>query len=153
MDSDVDSYWTCNGIQVDGDLMACRDRIVENNGGLAELYEKPTVNFTFRVEAEYQTGGLQGQVEDETWDAICETVKDPVFPLSNEAIAEVVTQYKTRGSESNLLIPDYAVTTHVRNQQISVVLLGSKIAKNAGNQLWDDLTKLGMEMKTAFDSI
>ena len=46
------------------------------------------VNFAFLVEAEYQTGGLQGEVEDEIWDAICETVRDPVPSLSNEALTE-----------------------------------------------------------------
>ena len=40
VDSDVDSYWVCNGVEVGGDLMACRNRIVENNGALSEPYEK-----------------------------------------------------------------------------------------------------------------
>ncbi|KAF9301824.1 hypothetical protein BGZ74_006226 [Mortierella antarctica] len=64
------------------------------------------------------------------------------------------TQDDTRGSESNLLIPDYATTTQVGKQQVSVVLLEGKIAKNAGRcQMWDDLTKLGQELKMALDSI
>ncbi|KAF9118220.1 hypothetical protein BGW39_001375 [Mortierella sp. 14UC] len=231
VDSDVDNFWVCNGIEVGGDLMACRSRIVENNGGLAEPYEKLIVNFAFLVEAEYQTGGLQGEVEDDTWDAICETVRDPVLPLSNEAVTEahqwahrlaqnkseafaqslddsppqnrtlksILTkmadtaqlwstrsrnedtylkcqlgpfldtyfgklkhtksdwtpvQDETRGAESNLLIPDYAITTQVGKQQISVLLLEGKIARNTGQgQIWDDLTKLGHEMKAALDSI
>ncbi|KAI8595475.1 hypothetical protein EDD21DRAFT_39071 [Dissophora ornata] len=40
VDSDVDKYWVCNGIEVGGDLMAFRNRIVENNGGFTEPYEK-----------------------------------------------------------------------------------------------------------------
>ena len=40
VDYDVDSHWVYNGIEVGGDLMACRNRIVENNGGLTEPYEK-----------------------------------------------------------------------------------------------------------------
>jgi len=53
-----------------------------------------------------------------------------------------------------MLIPDYATTTQVGKQQVSVVLLEGKIARNAGLcQIWDDLTKLGQEMKVALDSI
>ncbi|KAG0077695.1 hypothetical protein BGZ92_001820 [Podila epicladia] len=231
MDSDVDSHWMYNEIEVGGDLMACRNRIVENNGGLTEPYEKLAINFIFLVEAEYQTGGLQGEVEDQTWDSLCDAVRDPVLSLSNEAIAEAhqwahrlaqnksevfmqllddspiqnrtlksiltkmadttqlwntrtrnedtylksqlgpfldtyfgklrytksdwtPTQDDTRGSELNLLIPDYATTTQVGKQQVSVMLLEGKIARNAGLcQIWDDQSKLGMEMKAALDSI
>jgi hypothetical protein len=49
-----------------------------------------------------------------------------------------------------LLIPDYAITTQVGKQQVSVLLLEGKIARNTGQgQMWDDLTKLGHEMKAA----
>ncbi|KAG0015828.1 hypothetical protein BGZ81_011500 [Podila clonocystis] len=219
VDSDVDSYWVYNEIEIGADLMACRNRIVENNGGLTEPYEKLAVNFVFLVEAEYQTGGLQGEIEDQIWDSLCDAVRDPVPPLSDEAATEALrwthrlaqnkseefaqllddsppqnrtlksiltkmsdtaqlwntqrrnedtylksqlgpfldttpTQDDTRGSESNLLIPDYATTTQVGKQQIAIVLLEGKIAKNSGLcQIWDDLTKLGMEMKAALDSI
>ncbi|KAG0339834.1 hypothetical protein BG000_001231 [Podila horticola] len=231
VDSDVDSHWVCNEIEVGGDLMACRNRIVENNGGLTEPYEKLAVNFVFLVEAEYQTGGLQGEIEDQIWDSLCDAVRDLVPPLSDEAATEALrwahrlaqnkpegfaqllddsppqnrtlksiltkmsdtaqlwntqrrnedtylksqlgpfldtyfgklrhtksdwtpTQDDTRGSESNLLIPDYATTTQVGKQQVSVVLLEGKIAKNIGLcQIWDDLTKLGQELKMALDSI
>ncbi|KAG0237444.1 hypothetical protein BGW41_008386 [Actinomortierella wolfii] len=64
------------------------------------------------------------------------------------------TQDDARGSESSLLIPDYATTTQIGKQQVFVVLLEGNIAKNAGlSQIWDDLTKLGQEMKLARDSI
>ena len=46
------------------------------------------VNFIFLVEAEYQTGGLQGEVEDQIWDSLCDAVEDPVVSLSSEAVAE-----------------------------------------------------------------
>jgi hypothetical protein len=63
-------------------------------------------------------------------------------------------QDETRGAESNLLIPDYAITTQVGKQQVSVLLLEGKITRNTGQgQIWDDLTKLGQEMKAALDSI
>ncbi|KAF9115598.1 hypothetical protein BGX30_006222, partial [Mortierella sp. GBA39] len=217
VDSDVDDFWVCNGIEVGGDLMACRNRIVENNGGLTEPYEKLVVNFAFLVEAEYQTGGLQGEVEDETWDAICETRrisghidwrknKSEAFaqslddsPPQNRTLKSILTkmadtaqlwstrsrnentylkcqlgpfldtyfgklkhtksdwtpvQDETRGAESNLLIPDYAITTQVGKQQVSILLLEGKITRNTGQgQIWDDLTKLGQEMKAALDSI
>ncbi|KAF9585700.1 hypothetical protein BGW38_001184, partial [Lunasporangiospora selenospora] len=41
------------------------------------------------VEAEYQTEGLQAEVEDKAWDAICETIRDSVPPPSNEVVTEV----------------------------------------------------------------
>ncbi|KAG0361990.1 hypothetical protein BGZ54_008831 [Gamsiella multidivaricata] len=88
LDSDVDSNWVHNEIDIGGDLMACRNRIVENNGGLTEPFEKLAVNFVFLVEAEYQTGGLQGEVEDLIWDSLCDAVRDFVLPLSNEDVAE-----------------------------------------------------------------
>ncbi|KAG9061641.1 hypothetical protein KI688_007222 [Linnemannia hyalina] len=231
VDSDVESHWVYNGIEVGYDLMACRNRIVGNNGGLTEPYEKLAVNFVFLVGAEYQTGGLQGEIEDQTWDSLCDAVRDPVLPLSDEAAIEALrwahrlahnksegfaqllddsppqnltlksiltkmsdttqlwntqrrnedtylkcqlgpfldtyfgklrhtksdwtpTQDDTKGSESNLLIPDYSTTTQVGKQQVSIVLLEGKIAKNSGlSQIWDDLTKLGQEMKAALDSI
>ncbi|KAG0299675.1 hypothetical protein BGZ98_009860, partial [Dissophora globulifera] len=230
VDSEVESHWVCNGIEVGSDKMACRNRIVENNGGLTETYEKFR-QFYLLIEAEYQTGGLQGGIEDQAWDSICDAVKDPVPPHSNEAVIEAhhwahqlaqnkseafaqllddsppqsrtlksiltkmadtaqlwntqmrnedtylkaqlgpffdtyfgklrytksdwtPTQDDTRGSESNLLIPDYATTTQIGKQQLSVLLVEGKIAKNKGlGQIWDDLTKLGQEMKAALDSI
>jgi len=46
------------------------------------------INFVFLVEAEYQTGGLQGQIEDQAWDCLCSALSDPVPPLSNEVVLE-----------------------------------------------------------------
>ncbi|KAF9287691.1 hypothetical protein BGZ68_001410 [Mortierella alpina] len=64
------------------------------------------------------------------------------------------TQDDTKGPELNLLIPDYAVTTEVGKQQLSIMLLKGKISTNAGRgQVWDDLTEIGQEMKAAVDSI
>ncbi|KAG0354841.1 hypothetical protein BG005_006171 [Podila minutissima] len=219
VDSEVDNHWVYNEIKDDEDAVIPNDTLHR------------AVNFIFLVEAEYQTGGLQGEVEDHVWDSLCDAIRDPVLSLSNEAVAEAhlwahrlaqnkleafvqllddsppqnrslksvltkiadttqlwntrmrnedtylksqlgpfldtyfgklrytksdwtPTQDDTRGSESNLLIPDYATTTQVGKQQVSVVLLEGKIAKNAGRcQMWDDLTKLGQELKMALDSI
>ncbi|KAF9090898.1 hypothetical protein BGX27_002135 [Mortierella sp. AM989] len=63
-------------------------------------------------------------------------------------------QDDTRNTESSLLVPDYATTTHVREQQLYLVLLEGKTDRNLGHgQIWDDKTKLGHEMKAALDSI
>ncbi|KAF9418274.1 hypothetical protein BGZ76_004431 [Entomortierella beljakovae] len=231
LDSHVDNAWMINDIEVGRDLMDFRDRVVQENGGLTKPYEKLAVNFILLVEAEYQTGGLQGQVEDQTWESLCNAVKDTVLPLSDEVITEahrwahrlaqnnseaffqllddsppqnrtlmsILTkmadtaqlwntqmrnedtylksqlgpfldtfigrvkytksdwtpvQDDTRGSESSLLIPDYATTTQVGEQQLFIMLLEGKIARNTGiGQNWDGQTKLGQEMKAALDSI
>lgn len=47
------------------------------------------VNFVFLIEADYQTGGLQVEVEDETWDALTDAVKDPVPSLLDKDIIEI----------------------------------------------------------------
>ncbi|ORZ19064.1 hypothetical protein BCR41DRAFT_37476 [Lobosporangium transversale] len=88
LESNVSELWMCDGVDVGGELMACRDRIVENNGGLTGSYEKLAINFIFLIEAEYQVGGLQGEVEDQTWDIICKALKDPIQSLSGEALFE-----------------------------------------------------------------
>ncbi|KAF9086308.1 hypothetical protein BGX27_003225 [Mortierella sp. AM989] len=80
LDSCVDNAWVVNGIEAGRDLMGFRDRVVRENGGLTGPYEK--------LGGRVQTGGLQGQVEDETWENICNVVKDTVPPLSDEAVAE-----------------------------------------------------------------
>ncbi|KAG0207779.1 hypothetical protein B0O80DRAFT_40861 [Mortierella sp. GBAus27b] len=230
VDSGVDIHWVHNEIEVGRALMECRDRIVENNRGLEEPYEKLAVNFIFLIEAEFQTGGLQGDVEDQVWDSLCDATGDPVLPLSNEDLIEAhqwahrlaqnkceafaqllesspprsrtlksiltkiadttqlwnsqlrnedtflkyrlgpfldtyfgklqytksvwtTTQDDTRDSKASLLIPGYATTTVVGKQQVSVVLLEGKTARNRTWQIWDDLTKLGQKMKLELDSI
>lgn len=40
VESDVESHWVYNGVDIGSELMACRDRIVEHNFGLTEPYEK-----------------------------------------------------------------------------------------------------------------
>ncbi|KAG0040504.1 hypothetical protein BGZ83_002527, partial [Gryganskiella cystojenkinii] len=133
-------------------------------------------------EAEYQTGGLQGKVEDQIWDSICEPLEIPSFHsrmrlwqklitghinwrrtdlrfshsfwMTHRLRTDSGTENDTRSSISSLLIPDYATTAQVGEQQLFVILLEGKIARNTGVcQVWDDLTKLGQEMKVALDSI
>lgn len=64
------------------------------------------------------------------------------------------TQDDTKGPASSLLVPDYGTTTVVGQWQYFILLMEGKIAGNAGyGQLWDDLTKLGQELKATLDSI
>ncbi|KAF9932917.1 hypothetical protein BGZ65_004275, partial [Modicella reniformis] len=64
------------------------------------------------------------------------------------------TQDDTTDADSSTLIPDYGTATLIGLRRYFVLLLEGKIADNAGQcQMWDDLTKLGMEMKSALDSI
>jgi hypothetical protein len=46
------------------------------------------VNFMFLVEADHQTGGLQTEVEDKSWEALCEATKDLVDPLPEAILVE-----------------------------------------------------------------
>ncbi|KAF9397707.1 hypothetical protein BGX21_008594, partial [Mortierella sp. AD011] len=63
-------------------------------------------------------------------------------------------QGDTRGQDLSLLISDYGTTTQVGRRQLFVVMLEGKITGNVGSsQEWDDLTKVGQEMKLALDSI
>ncbi|KAF9536618.1 hypothetical protein EC957_010309, partial [Mortierella hygrophila] len=88
VDSGVDSPWVYNDIEVGDDLMAFRSLIVENNGGLSEPHEKLAVNFMFLVEADHQTGGLQTEVEDKSWEALCEATTNLVDPLPEATLVE-----------------------------------------------------------------
>ncbi|KAF9971878.1 hypothetical protein BGZ73_005072 [Actinomortierella ambigua] len=68
--------------------------------------------------------------------------------------AWTATQDDTRDQDSDLVIPDYTTTTQVGKHQVSVVLLEGKVAGNTGScQIWDDLTKLGQEMKLALNTM
>ncbi|KAG9065534.1 hypothetical protein KI688_001822 [Linnemannia hyalina] len=86
---EVQSYWEHHRVLIGADLMAYRDRAVAENGAVKESHEKLAVNFVFLIEADYQTGGLQVEVEDETWEALCDAIKDLVPPLMNEDIIEI----------------------------------------------------------------
>ncbi|KAG0072722.1 hypothetical protein BGZ93_008204 [Podila epicladia] len=64
-----------------------------------EIVEDP-IQERQELEDESESGGLQEEVEDQTWDSLCGAVRDPVLSLSNEAIAEAhqwahrMAQYK-----------------------------------------------------------
>ncbi|KAF9345389.1 hypothetical protein BGX26_003173 [Mortierella sp. AD094] len=231
VDSDVDSPWVYNGTAIGAALMKFRRRTIENNGGYTETHQKLAVNFIFLVEEEYRTDGLQGEVGDKIWDAICDAVREKVQPLPKTVVNEVhdwahrlannkmwefeqmleesppedrnlkailrnmtnnsqywntqphnedtylkdllgpfldiyfgklryakshwtPTQDDTRDQESSTLIPDYGTSTLIGGRRYFVLLLEGKIAGNAGQcQMWDDLTKIGQEMKLALDSM
>ncbi|KAI9240085.1 MAG: hypothetical protein BYD32DRAFT_459196 [Podila humilis] len=184
VDSDVQSHWKCGATSVGAELLNA-------------------VNFIFLAEAEFSDRGFHGEINDDIWDSLCDALKDPVSPLSNEILTEahqwshrlannkfenleqlleesppndhtlrsiltkmalssrrISTSRKLQaiGQDerhgASLFIPDYATTTLVQNHRSSVVLLEDKVASNAVlHQVWDDLTKIGQEMKVALDSI
>ncbi|KAG0296761.1 hypothetical protein BGZ96_008621 [Linnemannia gamsii] len=88
IDSHVDNPWIHNGVNIGHDLMDFRRRVVEDNGGLADPHEKLAVNFVFLIEMECQTRGLQAEIEDESWDALCEVTKDAMHLLPDGTVAE-----------------------------------------------------------------
>ncbi|KAF9436840.1 hypothetical protein BGZ76_002801 [Entomortierella beljakovae] len=231
IDSTVHSHWVHNGTTIGAELMKFRIRTIQNNGGLTETHQKLAVNFIFLMEEEYRTDGLQAEVEDRTWDAMCDSVNDYVQPLSKEVASEALewlqkmannkmevfeqmledsppsdrnlkavlrnvsnnsqywntqarnedtylksmlgplldayfgklrhsksdwtpTQDDTVDPEYSTLIPDYGTATLIGNRRYFVLLLEGKIARNTRSpQMWDDLSKLGNEMKLALDSI
>ncbi|KAF9153549.1 hypothetical protein BGX21_004660 [Mortierella sp. AD011] len=231
VDSNVHSHWVHNGTNIGVDLMKFRDRTIENNGGLTEAHQKLAVNFIFLIEEEYRTDGLQGEIEDKIWDAICDAIKDSVPPLPKEVATEALEWFQkmasskmevfeqmlddsppsdrsltallrivsnnsqywsthmqnedtylkpmlgplldvyfgklrhaksdwtpihddTKVPETSTLFLDYGTATMIGNRRYFVLLLEGKIAGNNGShQMWDDLSKLGNEMKLALDSI
>ncbi|KAF9099640.1 hypothetical protein BGX27_000547, partial [Mortierella sp. AM989] len=74
------------------------------------------------------------------------------IPRVNTKWTPSLDETKTEGSR--LLIPDYSVTTLVGPQTYSLLHLEGKTVKNSGaSQIWDDLTKLGQELKYSLDSM
>ncbi|KAF9984751.1 hypothetical protein BGZ79_005555, partial [Entomortierella chlamydospora] len=64
------------------------------------------------------------------------------------------TQDDTRDQNMSTLIPDYGASTLIGGRRYFALLLEGKIASNGGlNQKWDDLTKIGQEMKLALDAM
>ncbi|KAG0220720.1 hypothetical protein BGX31_010670 [Mortierella sp. GBA43] len=230
LDSNVDNPWVYDNTEISRDLMEFRDRVIQDNGSLTEPHEKLAVNFVFLVEADHQTRGLQAEMEDESWIALCDTTRDQVDSLPDVVVLEAhrwahflahekpesvrarlnqsppadlslksiltqltstgrlwsdqasnedtyikshlgpfldtylgninyatsawkETQEETRDPDSRLLVPDFTTTTLTSRRQLSLVLLEGKIDRNKTQQIWDDKTKLGQEMKLALDSI
>ncbi|KAF9949399.1 hypothetical protein BGZ65_007355, partial [Modicella reniformis] len=80
---------------------------------------------------------------------------DALFPRIDNAEASWERSLdESKDADQRLLVPDYSVATTVRDKTYTALMLEAKIAKNnSHNQIWDDLTKLGHEMKLALDSI
>ncbi|KAF9095577.1 hypothetical protein BGX27_001255, partial [Mortierella sp. AM989] len=89
-DSHVDGPWIINEIEVGRDLMDFRDCIIQNNGGLTEPHEKLAVNFIFLIEGENQNGGLQAEIEDESWASLCKASMSRMEPLPREVVEEAL---------------------------------------------------------------
>lgn len=91
------------------------------------------INFIFLVEAEYQTGGLQGEVEDQVWDALCDAVKDPVSPLPDDVALEALRWThrlaQNRSEEFSQLLED----SPPNNRTLRSIL--TRMSDNA--QLWN----------------
>ncbi|KAF9896433.1 hypothetical protein BX616_007466, partial [Lobosporangium transversale] len=61
---------------------------------------------------------------------------------------------ETRGQDSRLLFPDFSLVTQLRDHSCSLVHMEGKTAANKGlSQIWDDLTKLGQELKLSLDAM
>ncbi|KAK3807054.1 MAG: hypothetical protein J3Q66DRAFT_357967 [Benniella sp.] len=61
---------------------------------------------------------------------------------------------ETRGPGSRLLFPDFTIVTQLRDRSCSLLHLEGKTAANKGqSQIWDDLTKLGQELKYSLDTL
>ncbi|KAF8926489.1 hypothetical protein BGZ47_002688 [Haplosporangium gracile] len=61
---------------------------------------------------------------------------------------------ETRGQNSRLLFPDFSLVTQLRDRSCSLVHMEGKTAANKGlSQIWDDLTKLGQELKHSLDTM
>ncbi|KAF9110670.1 hypothetical protein BGX27_006018, partial [Mortierella sp. AM989] len=61
---------------------------LEGPGRKDSVVDQKVFNFVFLFLAPYQTGGVQGEIEDQTWDALCKVVKDPVPELPDEVVTE-----------------------------------------------------------------
>ncbi|KAG0260558.1 hypothetical protein BGZ95_004397 [Linnemannia exigua] len=197
-DSNVDDGWVFNNAELGFDLMQFRERVIQENGGLTQSHEKLQ---------NHQTRGLQAEVEDESWNAICEATRDRIDALPDVTIVEahrwahllvnekqesfrrrldelspkdptlkailnkqasigqlwgdqlcnedtyLKSRLKTRDSDSDQLVPDFATMTVASKRQLSVVLLEGKVHSNRASQFWDDKIKLGQELKLGLDSI
>ncbi|KAF9431021.1 hypothetical protein BGZ76_000600, partial [Entomortierella beljakovae] len=61
---------------------------------------------------------------------------------------------ETRDPSVRLLFPDYTVTTQIGSHTCSILHLEGKAQSNKGqSQIWDDLTKLGQELKHSLDTM
>ncbi|KAG0219389.1 hypothetical protein BGX31_011319, partial [Mortierella sp. GBA43] len=88
-DSDVDKPWIHDEVEIGRALLSFRDRVIENNYGLTQPHEMLAVNFVFLVESEFQTGGLQSEVDDGAWTALWRSIGRLNTPASSpEVVSE-----------------------------------------------------------------
>ncbi|KAF9536885.1 hypothetical protein EC957_009496, partial [Mortierella hygrophila] len=173
VDSNVDRYWEHNGTVIGTDLMRFRTRTVENNGGFTKAHQKlkmeefeemleesPPVDRNLKAILSKMTNNSQywnsqARNEDTYLKSLLGPFLDTYFGKLKYAKSDwTPTQDDTVDPESSTLIPDYGTATLIGEQRYFVLLLEGKIAGNTGQcQMWDDLTKLGQEMKSALDSI
>ncbi|KAG0249743.1 hypothetical protein BG011_008985, partial [Mortierella polycephala] len=88
-DPNVEDQWVHGDIEVGEALLAFRDRVVENNFGLSQPHEKLALSCIFLVESEFQTGGLQGEVGDDVWAALWQSIGQLNVPaFTSEFVVE-----------------------------------------------------------------
>ncbi|KAF9577674.1 hypothetical protein BGW38_006971, partial [Lunasporangiospora selenospora] len=86
--SRVDSLWVIDGEEVGRDLMEFRDRVVLENGGLADPHEQLALNFIFLIESVNQETGLKSEVENRSWTVLCKVTKSTMCPLESGVLLE-----------------------------------------------------------------
>lgn len=103
-DSDVDSVWMYNDVDISHDLMEFRNHVIQENGDLNYSHQKLAVNFVFLLEGDHRTKGLHLEIDDEPWRALCEATSDLPDRLSKETVDEALewVQLLARGSPDTL---------------------------------------------------
>ncbi|KAF8978374.1 hypothetical protein BGZ46_006533, partial [Entomortierella lignicola] len=79
---------------------------------------------------------------------------DASFGSIKHTINKTTALEETRGQDPRLLFLDFSLVTQLRGHSCSLVHMEGKTATNRGwSQVWDDLTKLGQELKHSFDTM
>ncbi|KAF9111728.1 hypothetical protein BGX27_004516, partial [Mortierella sp. AM989] len=177
VDSNVDTPCVYNEIALSAALMKFRRRIIGNNGGYTEAHEKLLEeNKMWEFEKMLEKSSPKDQNlkailrntanNSKYWNMLRENentyLKDQLGPFLDVYFGKLryvnnqwtPTQDDTRDQEMSTLIPGYGASTMIGGRRYLVLLLEGKIAGNTGQyQMWDDLTKIGQELKSALDSM
>lgn len=92
------------------------------------------MNLEFLGESDHQTRGLHAEVEDESWDALCEATRDEVEPLPKDVVDEALAWVHLLAQEN----PD-SFRTRLRQSPPKDPTLQSILNLMVSNgQLWSD---------------
>ncbi|KAF9303850.1 hypothetical protein BGZ74_002910 [Mortierella antarctica] len=133
-DSNIDDGWIFNNAELGRDLMQFRERVIQENGGFTQPHEKLAVNFVFLVEADHQIRGLQAEVEDESWEALCEATRDQMDTLPDATIVEAHRWVHSLANEKPESFRAHLNELPPKDPTLKSVL--NKLASNG--QLWND---------------